>query len=136
MSAKYGLVLPGKVVEPYDRCIQDLKPDERHALAQEMNAQFGNIDPMRVSQLTSLCRPEYNEVLEMAHIQPGQAPFASLAKEEKHAQLQSLTDPRATEGTLNDAYTIIEKLIAKTRIAEFAGCNSEGHAVRRYISVF
>lgn len=119
MSAKHGLIPPGRVISPYDRHIDDLTPNERRTFVDMLVGQLECLDMRRDSQFTSLCIPEYTEFLEMAGICPKTSRLASLPKEEKHSLLRTLTDSQATESTLEEVYNIVERLTKDRGLVPF-----------------
>jgi uncharacterized protein DUF6884 len=110
LSAKHGLLLPGDIVSPYDRSINSLSQSERKALVDALRCRLTALNLASDSEFTSLCVPEYGELLEMAHIKPRQANFATLPKDERNSHLRAVVDPQASEKLLDSAYTIIQRV--------------------------
>src|ERR1043165_893179 len=115
LSAKHGILSPGTSVEPYDLSMDDLSEQQRAILSDRLRDQMGEIRATQEVQFTSLCTEQYNRALEMGSVPIIRSPIGALPREEKHAQLRSLTDPRNSEADLNEAYRIIQRLTGKRR---------------------
>ncbi|MCP5412115.1 MAG: hypothetical protein H6924_08275 [Alphaproteobacteria bacterium] len=111
LSAKYGLLKPGDLAEPYDRQISELSHVERQALVASIADGKSKIGPNEGAEFTSFCASEYNRVLEMAKIHAESSPIAKMSRPEKHAELKKFTDPNGTEVDLENVYSILQRII-------------------------
>jgi hypothetical protein len=118
-SAKYGLLNPGDIAEPYDRHIGQLSFAERQALAASLASGKTQIGPCEGVEFTSLCVSEYNRVLEMAKIHAKSSPISKMPRPEKHAELKKITDPHGSEAYLDDVYRIVQRVVDPRGVIPF-----------------
>jgi hypothetical protein len=112
LSAKYGLVSPDTIIEPYERTLKLMREPERRAWAANVAEALSNMLRPRDTVLI-LAGKEYYRLL-LPHLQTLgcyiRIPFESESLGKRLASLTSANDEPSLERQLNEFYRIIRKL--------------------------
>lgn len=109
LSAKYGLIRPDEVIEPYDCKLNTLSKSKRTELSARVSRQAQSL---RISDaiVTSICGEDYEELLEEAGIKFIKQPEFALPIGKKLKALGDATDPCKSQSMLEATYKSISKL--------------------------
>jgi hypothetical protein len=110
LSAKYGLLRPSEIIEPYDQNLADLNKDERLVLAAQVSQQFNRLVGANEASVGSLCGENYENLLDQAGIRYHHDPRFALPIGRKLQALAAATDPDGSRSLLDATYNIIEGL--------------------------
>lgn len=113
LSAKHGLIRPCEVVEPYDRKLTTLSQFQRAALVECVSRQFASMVADAKVQLSSLCREDYDSMLDETGIPYQREPRFTLPIGMKLEALALATDPYTSQPLLDSTYGIIGRLAQK-----------------------
>jgi hypothetical protein len=69
LSAKYGLLHPSEIIQPYDLNLAALARKERLLLADQVSKQFSRLVDADKTSVSSLCGENYENLLDQAGIQ-------------------------------------------------------------------
>jgi len=114
LSAKYGLLHPSEIIDPYDLNLATLTRNERLFLAEQVSQQFSKLVNADKTDVSSLCGENYESLLDQARIQYHHDPRFALPIGRKLQALTAATDPSDSEAMLNSTYDIIESLARNT----------------------
>jgi hypothetical protein len=114
LSAKYGLLHPSEIIEPYDLNLAALTRNERQLLVTQVSQQFRQLVIGDNTKVSSLCGKTYENLLGQAGIRYHHEPRFALPIGLKLQALTAATDPGGSQALLDATYDIIEALARTT----------------------
>lgn len=113
LSAKYGLVTPQQILEPYDVALPVLSARERLALSTKVAEQAASLN-LSGAEVVSICGSEYDRLLSQSGISFTRDEKFFLPIGKKLKALGEATDARQSEGLLDSTYKSIARLTKRT----------------------
>lgn len=132
LSAKYGLLHPSEIIQPYDLGLAALTRNERLLLATRVSHQFTKLVAADKASVCSLCGADYERLLDQAGIKYHHDARFALPIGPKLQVLTAATDPGGSQGLLDGTYNIIERLARKTglrRMRDLLGLEMPGAGI-------
>jgi hypothetical protein len=100
LSAKYGLLEPGQIIQPYDRKMSDLSADERRELAARVSRQASSLH-LAEAAVVSICGEDYDDLLDEAGVLFARSSELTLPIGKKLKTLGERTDSRKIQISLD-----------------------------------
>lgn len=115
LSAKHGLIKPGRIVDPYDCSLSSLSRDERAALSKKVFKQASQLS-LECMRVTSICGGDYDEFLVEAGIVFLRCPDFFLPIGKKLAKLGEAIDPYESHKALEATYKALARLTQRSKL--------------------